>query len=71
MSRMLVIVLGVCLGLGAVSGCGGPQVSDDDLGEVQTDVRELPGAGEKYPLPSLKEPQKDSDSEEAGSGDDA
>lgn len=69
MSRMLVIVLGVCLGLVAVSGCE-HQLSDKDLGEIQTDARELPGADWQYSLPKFKESQKDTDAEEADQGED-
>ena len=69
MSRMLVIVLGVCLGLAAVSGCG-HQLSDKDLGEIQTDAGELPGSDWQYSLPKFKEPQKDTDTEETDQGED-
>lgn len=69
MARMLVIVLGVCLGLATVSGCE-PQLSDQDLGEIQTDAGELPGADWQYSLPKFKEPQEDTDAEEADQGED-
>ena len=62
MSRMLAIVMGVCLLLGITPGCG-PHVSDEDLGEVQTTVEDLPGAGEKYVLPKPEFPEGEGDPE--------
>ncbi len=51
MSRMLVILLGAWLIVGTtISGCG-PQLSDEDLGEVQTEASQLPGADEEQVLP--------------------
>jgi hypothetical protein len=34
----------------AVAGCG-PRLSKEDLGELQTEAADLPGAGEEYELP--------------------
>jgi len=58
MSRLLVVLMFGCLVLGTVSGCG-PELSEEELGEVQTSAGELPGAGEKYQLPEADFPQKD------------
>ena len=57
MSRLLV-VLGVWLVLGTISGCG-PRLNEEDLGEVQTEVNQLPGAGEEYVLPEFKASEED------------
>ncbi len=59
MSRMLVILLGAWLIVGTtVSGCG-PQLTDEDLGEVQTRVSQLPGADEEPTLPEAHFSQED------------
>ena len=56
MSRMLAILMGGCLVVGSVSGCG-PRLTDEELGEVQTKAQDLPGAGEGYLLPAQKASQ--------------
>lgn len=43
------------------AGCG-PELKREDLGEIQTEAGQLPGAGEKYPLP---EPQYEAKEEPA------
>ncbi len=67
MRRMLVFVLGVGLivvGAG-LSGCG-PRLSDEDLGELQTDGSQLPGADEDYELPELKVPEEEESASHTG-----
>ncbi len=58
-SRVLVAMLGAWLFVGtlALSGCSS-QPSEEDLGEIETSRQELPGAGEKYPLPKMKDSAK-------------
>lgn len=36
-----------------LSGCGSDDSSDEDLGEIVTDISEVPGANKPYPLPDL------------------
>ena len=40
------------LALGTVVGCG-PNLSEEDLGTVVTDMSDVPGADEPYDLPPL------------------
>lgn len=58
-SRVFVTMLGAWLLVGtlALSGCS-PRPSEEDLGEIETSRQEMPGAGEKYPLPALKDSAK-------------
>lgn len=58
MSRLLVMLVGAWLVLGAISGCG-PELNEEDLGEVQTEASQLPGAGEEYVLPEPNIPEED------------
>ncbi len=58
MSRLLVLLAGAWLVLGTVSGCG-PELNEEDLGEVQTEAGELPGAGEEYVLPEPNIPEEE------------
>ena len=58
MSRLLVMLVGAWLVLGTISGCG-PELNEEDLGEVQTDARQLPGADEEYVLPEPNYPTDD------------
>ncbi len=50
--RLLVIILGAWLVAVAATlpGCSAG-LAEEDLGEVLTETGQLPGAGEKYPLP--------------------
>jgi len=48
-------VLSGLLAVAAVGGCG-PNLSEEDLGTVVTDMSEVPGADEPYELPELEEP---------------
>ncbi|NLS98182.1 MAG: hypothetical protein GXX96_39130 [Planctomycetaceae bacterium] len=51
MRRMLALVLAVCsIGGPALVGCG-PELTEEDLGEVQTEASQLPAAGEPYDMP--------------------
>jgi len=38
----------------SLSGCGGPELSSGDLGEIQTDREKLPGADDEHILPPPK-----------------
>ena len=69
MSRLMAVLMGICLALGTVSGCG-PKLNDEDLGELQTRAEELPGAGEKYPLPEpvLSEDEEPQDDDQGQQG---
>ncbi len=41
------------LGCWALSGCGGPRLEPDEMGEVILDLPAVPGAEPPYPLPEL------------------
>jgi len=54
-SRVPVGVLAAMLWAGvSLSGCGGPELSSGDLGEIQTDREKLPGADDEHILPPPK-----------------
>ena len=59
LSRLLIASL--LLGCPALVGCG-PGVSEEDLGIIVTELPQVPGADEPYPLPEFgtDEPAGDS-----------
>lgn len=63
MSRLLVMLVGAWLLLGTISGCG-PGLNEEDLGEVQTEAHQLPGADEEYVLPEPNFPEDEADPHE-------
>ncbi|MHB8900960.1 MAG: hypothetical protein ACYC6Y_19610 [Thermoguttaceae bacterium] len=62
-SRLLVFILGGWLISGALAttGCS-PRLTEEDLGQLQTQPSQLPGSGQKYDLP-----EPDSSKNEMGS----
>lgn len=42
--------------LSAVVGCGGPRLSDKEIGQPIYELPKLPGADEPYPMPELDNP---------------
>jgi len=52
------LLFGILLILFATSGCG-PKLTDEELGTVVYDVKDLPGADQPYELPKQFYPPKE------------